>query len=221
MEVGKKETTSNYGKEMKSRKNILSILVLTLALLLGLSRLNNAQVAPAANTTNVSGKVVSLKGPELIVATPNGDVKVTVGDKTVIRAEVPIKFSEITSGMYLGTTASKQPDGTFLASEVHVFSEDQRGTGEGHYPLGNATMTNANVERVEEVMVRDVNGRLMKLKHKDGEVNVLVPPNIPINKRVVGDRSLVKTGSEVSVTAVKEADGSLAARQITVRAPKP
>jgi hypothetical protein len=37
---------------------------------------------------------------------------------------------------------------------------------------------------------------------------------------VPGDRSLVKPGSEVSVTAAKEADGSLSARQITVRAPK-
>jgi hypothetical protein len=82
-------------------------------------------------------------------------------------------------------------------------------------------MTNANVERVEDVTVRDIKGRLINLKYKDGEVNVLVPPDIPIIKRVPGDRSLIKPGSEVSVTAVKEADGSLSARQITVRAPKP
>jgi len=195
-------------------------LVLALFLLLGFTRLANAQVAPTANPTNVSGKVVSFKGPELIVASPNGDVKVTVGDKTVIRTEVPIKFSEITPGMYLGTTATKQPDGTFLASEVHVFSEDQRGTGEGHRPLGSATMTNANVERVEDVTVRDVKGRLMNLKYKDGEVNVLVPPDILLVKRVLADRSVIKTGSEVSVTAAQEADGSLSARQITLRAPK-
>ena len=75
---------------------------------------------------------------------------------------------------------AKQPDGTFLASQINVFSEDQRGTGEGHRPLGNATMTNANVERVEDVMVRDVKGRMLKLKYKDGEVNVLVPPDIPL-----------------------------------------
>ena len=161
-----------------------------------------------------------LKGPELVVASPSGDAKVTVGEKTIIRAEVPIKFSEITSGMYVGATATKQPDGTFLASQINIFSEDQRGTGEGHRPLGNATMTNANVERVEDVMVRDVKGRQMMLKYKGGEVSVLVPPDIPINKRVVGDRTLIKTGSEVSVTATKDADGSLSARQITVRAPK-
>lgn len=206
---------------MKPRKNILSSLMLALSLIFGCAYLANAQVAPTANPTNVSGKVVSLKGPELIVASPNGDVKVTVGDKTIIRAEVPIKFSEITSGMYVGATATKQSDGTFLASQVNIFSEDQRGTGEGHRPQGSATMTNANIERVEDVTVRDVKGRMMNLKYKGGEVNVLVPPDIPINKRVVGDRSLIKTGSEVSITATKDPDGSLAARQITVRAPKP
>ena len=82
-------------------------------------------------------------------------------------------------------------------------------------------MTNANVERVDDVMVRDVKGRMLNLKYKDGEVKVLVPPDIPLAKRVVADRSVVKTGSEVSVNVTQEADGSLLARQITVRLPKP
>ena len=204
------------------KKSTLTLaIVVALGLGAGYAFPANAQAAPAGNPTNVSGKVVSLKGPELVVASPSGDAKVTVGEKTIIRAEVPIKFSEITSGMYVGATATKQPDGTFLASQINIFSEDQRGTGEGHRPLGSATMTNANVERIEEVTVRDVKGRMMNLKYKGGEVSVLVPPDIPINKRVVGDRTLIKTGSEVSITATQEADGSLTARQITVRAPKP
>ncbi|HEX9263947.1 MAG TPA: hypothetical protein VF977_06230 [Candidatus Binatia bacterium] len=125
--------------------------------------------------------------------------------------------------MYLGTTATKQADGSFLASEVHVFSEDQRGTGEGHRPLGSdpqsgATMTNANVEQVEDVTVKDIKGRLMSLKYKGGEVKVLVPPDIPIVKRVVGDRSLLLAGAEVSLQATRSADGVLSASQITVRA---
>ena len=210
---------------MKPRRKMLSSLVLALFLLLGFICVANAQAQSAPNPTNVSGKVVSLKGPELIVASPNGDVKVAIGDKTVVRGEVPIKFSDISAGMYVGATATKQPDGIFLASQVNVFSEDQRGTGEGHRPLGSgpdsgATMTNANVERVEDVAVRDIKARMMNLKYKGGEINVLVPPETPVVKRVVGDRSLIKTGSEVSVTATQEADGSLSARQVTVRAPK-
>ena len=205
---------------MKIYKNSLFGITLALLLIVPFAHYANAQSAPPADTTNVSGKVVSFKGPDLIVASPSGDVKVVVADTTIVRAEVPIKFSEITPNMYVAATATKQADGTFLASQINIFSEDQRGTGEGHRPLGAATITNANIERIEDVTVRDVKGRMINLRYKDGEINVIVPPDIPINKRVVGDRTLIKTASEVSVTATKAADGSLSARQITVRAPK-
>ena len=184
-----------------------------------IASLNAQTVSPTA----IRGTVGLLKDRDLIVATAAGDVRVIVTDKTIVRGEVSIKFSEITNGMYLGTTATKQADGNFLASEVHVFSEDQRGTGEGHRPLASApesgaTMTNANVEQVEDVTLKDVKGRLMTLKHKGGEVKVLVPPDIPVVKRVMGDRSLLKAGAEVSLQASRSADGTLSATQITVRA---
>jgi hypothetical protein len=171
----------------------------------------------------VRGHVASLSGQDMVVKGPSGDVKATLTDKTIIRAEVPIKLSEINSGMYLGTTATKQPDGTFLASEVHIFSEDQRGTGEGHRPLGTApqsgaTMTNANVEQVEDVQIKDIKGRMIDLKYKDGSVKVLVPPNIPLVKRVLSDRSALKNGVEVSLQGAPGSNGALAATQITIRA---
>lgn len=176
-----------------------------------------------AQTVTIRGKVSALKDQDLIVAIPTGEVKATLTDQTVVRAEQPIKFSEIVSGMYLGTTATKQADGNFLASEVHVFSEDQRGTGEGHRPLGSApqssaTMTNANVERVDDVTVQNIKGRLMTLKYKGGEVKVVVPPDVPVVKRIVTDRNALKSGSVITVQGTRTADGALAATQITIRA---
>ncbi len=214
---------------MNLRKDLIQIRVrsawsgLIFALLIMAGSELNAQGASAGAQTRIRGKVVSLNGSELVVATPNGDVKVMIREKTIIRGEVPIKFSQITSGMYLGTTATKQSDGNFLASEVHVFSEDQRGTGEGHRPLSSApqsgaTMTNGNVERVEDTAVQNIKGRLMTVKYKGGEVKVFVPPNIPIVKRVKGDRSLLKPGAELTIRATRGSDGSLTASQITVRA---
>jgi hypothetical protein len=173
--------------------------------------------------TRVTGAIALVKDQDLIIATSGGDVRVIVTDKTVVRSEVAIKLSEIVPGMYVGTTATKQADGNFLASEVHVFSEDQRGIAEGHRPLGStpesgATMTNANVERVEDVTIKDIKGRLMTLKYKEGEVKVVVPPDIPVVKRVLGDRTQLKAGAEVSLQANRIADGTLSATQITVRA---
>ena len=174
------------------------------------------------SATSLNGKVTSLTGQELVVETSSGPAAVKFNDKTVIRGELPIKFSDITSGMYVGATAAKQPDGTFRASRLHVFSEDQRGTGEGHRPLSSApgsglTMTNANVETVEDVAVQNVQGRLLLLKYKGGEIKVLVPSDTLVVKRVIADSKWLKPGAELSVTANRE-DGALTATQITVRA---
>jgi hypothetical protein len=193
-----------------------------LVFVVGNSRLQ-AQTGSAGNPVNIRGKVTGLKGQELLVAAPSGEVRVTVPDKAVIRQEMAIKLSDIAPGMYLGTTAEKQPDGTFRASEVHVFSEDQRGTGEGHKPMPagpNVTMTNGNVEKVEDLPVKDVKGRVMSVKYKDGEVKIFVPPDVPLIKRVVVNRDALKSGAEVSVTAAPSAGGSLTATQITIRAGK-
>jgi len=180
-----------------------------------------AQVSSPGSTIAVRGKITDARSQELIVAASSGVISVKVPDTTIVRGETTIKFSDITPGMYLGTTAEKQSDGTFLASEVHVFSEDQRGTGEGHRPsssVANSTMTNANVEKVEDVAVQEVKGRLISLTYKGGAVKVFVPPNIPIVKRVLGDRAMLKPGAEVSIQSTRAADGSLTASQITVRA---
>jgi hypothetical protein len=167
--------------------------------------------------------VASLKENELTVETRTGPGTVRLSARMVIQGEVPIKFSEITTGMYVGATATEQSDGTFRATRLHVFSEDQRGIGEGHRPLRSApgsglTMTNANVETVTNVRVGGVTGRMLTLKYKGGELKVLVPPDALVVKRVRGNRALLKKGVIVSVLASRAPDGSLTARQITVRA---
>jgi Domain of unknown function (DUF5666) len=202
-----------------------SAVIVGLCLIIGGSRLE-AQTGSRESTLAISGQIVSVKSEELTVETKSGPVAVKLADKTVIRGELPIKFSEIAPGMYVGATAGKQSDGTFRASRLHVFSEDQRGTGEGHKPLSSApqsglTMTNASVQHVEDVAVENVKGRMLTLKFREGEIKVFVPPNIPIVKRVIGDQSWLKPGAVVSVQGIQGADGSLSASQITVRASEP
>ncbi len=197
-------------------------LMAALCLLIGSARVE-AQTASGGIAVSVSGKLISAKGQDLTVETSNGAVDLKLQDNAIIRGEVPIQVSEITPGMYVGATAEKQPNGTFRMSRLHVFSEDQRGLGEGHKPLGStpqsgATMTNANVEGVEDVAVENVKGRLLTLKYKGGKIKFVVPPDIPVVRRVVGDSSLLKPGATVSTQAARSADGSLSVSQVTVRA---
>jgi hypothetical protein len=192
---------------------------------IGIAVLLTNSALQAQSRVSLTGKATSLKGQELTMETSSGPAAVKLNDKTVIRGELPIKFSDITPGMYVGATAAKQPDGTFRASRLHVFSEDQRGTGEGHGPLSSApgsglTMTNANVETVEDVAVQNVQGRLLLLKYKGGEIKVLVPADTLVVKRVIGDSAWLKSGAELSITANRADDGAMTATQITVRAGK-
>jgi len=200
------------------KRSRLGLLLAAVILFSGVSLLQ-AQVNPGDTPVRINGKVISFKNQELLVAASNGQVLVKVHDATQIRGEVAVKLSDITTGTYLGTSAVKQPDGTFRASEVHIFAENERGLSEGHRPQSSrpgSTMTNANVEKVEDVAVQDVKGRMLTLKYKGGEVNVFVPPNTPIIRRAPGDRQMLKPGSAVDVRATQSADGSMAASQIAV-----
>jgi hypothetical protein len=207
---------------MKNKQKTWMLSILGGVIIFGVSQLK-AQTGSRGSPVSIAGKLATVKGDQVTIETKTGLVAVNLSDKTIVRGEVSIKFSDITAGMYVGATATKQPDGTFRASRLHVFSEDQRGTGEGHRPLRSApqsglTMTNASVEAVEEVAVQEVKGRMVTLKYKGGEIKVLVPVDTVVVKRVVGDRASLKPGAEVSVNANRADDNSLSASQVTVRA---
>ena len=201
---------------MKSARLGLFLPVLTLCW--GISLLQ-AQVNPGGTPVRINGKVVSFKNQELLVAASNGQVAVKVPDAATIRVEVPVKIADIKPGMYVASSSQKQADGTFRASQINIFPEEQRGFSEGHRPQtsrpGNM-MTNANVEKIDEVAVSEVKGRMLTLKYKDGEIKVFVPPNTPIVRREVADRQMLKPGATVNISATQSPDGSIAASQITV-----
>lgn len=197
-------------------------LIIALALIASSAQVDT-RAGFAAESLTANGKISWMTGSTITVESNSGPVVVKLADKTIIRNEVPVKFSDITSGMYVGATAQKQADGTFRASRLHIFSEDQRGVGEGHRPLGTApqsgaTMTNANVESVDDVAVENVKGRLLTLKYKGGVIKLLVPENTPVIKRVVSDRKMLRPGTTISASGTRAEDGAIAASQITVRA---
>lgn len=178
-------------------------------------QLAQAPSATGGKTVTVHGKISSYAGQRLGVATTAGEVSVRLNEPLGVVGVEAAKAADITPGTYLGTTAEKRADGTLRALEVHIFAEAERGLSEGHKPhsrIPSATMTNASVDNV----VKKAEGPLMTLKYKGGEVKVLVPPDAPIVKRVPGDRGLLKPGAWVTIRAIRDADGSISASQVTV-----
>ena len=190
---------------------------LALAALIGQPSLAQAQ-APQGKPVTIRGKIVSVEKGALKVSTAAGDVMVKFPDNVRVGGVEAAKLSDIGAENYVGATSVKQPDGTLKALEVHIFPESSRGTGEGHRPWDlqpGSTMTNANVEKVEQLAVEKVQGQLLTLKYKDGEQKIFVPPGTPIVKNVAGDQSLLKPGAGVYIPALRGEDGSLTATRIT------
>jgi len=134
----------------------------------------------------------------------------------VALAQTPaVKPSDIKPGSFIGTAATTGTDGKLTATEVVVFPESARGTGEGHYAwdLGpNSSMTNANVDTV----VEGTSGRDLKLSYKGGNNVVTVPQNVPIVTFAPAARTDLTPGKKVFVVATPAAQGTFVAQRVVV-----
>jgi len=178
-----------------------------------------AAEAPQGKPVTIRGKIASVQGGTLKVTTKDGEVDVRLPQDVQIGGVAAAQLTDIKAGEFVGTAAVKQSDGSLKALEVHIFPESARGTREGHRPWDlqpGSTMTNANVEKVEQVAVQKVQGQMLTLKYKDGEQRVFVPPGTPIVKNVSADRSQLKAGAGVYIAAVRGADGTVTATRVAV-----
>ena len=205
---------------------------LTAALLLAF--IASAQAQPS--TQRIRGDVAAVRDKDLDIKTNTGQVvTVRMTDKLRVSARSAADLGQLAPGVFIGTTAVAQPDGTLKASEVHVFPESMRGTGEGHRPMDSepgSTMTNATVTSVApaaaaaprstmtNATVASVaaagSARRLTLKYKDGEQTVIVGRDVPVVMVEAGDPSMLVPGAHVVVTAAKRLDGTLTTDRISV-----
>ncbi len=168
-------------------------------------------------TQRVRGEIVALEGLDLRVKARTGEtLAIKLADNYVVTAVVRIDGSAIKPGTFVGAASMPQADGAETAIEVLVFPDSMRGSNEGHYPWDlkpGSMMTNATVA---DPLVESVGGRRMRLKYKDGERTVIVPPDAPIVTFEPGDRAMVAPGAHVIITATRHADGTLTAGRVAV-----
>ncbi|WP_118183575.1 hypothetical protein [Paraburkholderia phosphatilytica] len=185
------------------------------ALLLAASSVAFAQT-PAAKPERIRGEVVSLDGNTLKVHRRSGDtVDIALAPNATISAVKALQLSDVKQGEFIGTAATTGADGKLTATEVVVFPEAARGTGEGHYAwdLGpNSSMTNANVDSI----VQGTSGRDLKLSYKGGNNTVTVPANVPIVTFIPAARSDLVAGKKVFVVATHPTQGTFEGQRVVV-----
>jgi hypothetical protein len=172
--------------------------------------------APANPPVRVRGTVEKLDGQMLTVKSRTGEsVKIKLADNYIVVGIAKAGIDDITNGKFIGTTSVGERDGALVALEVHIFPENMRGTGEGHYDWDlrpSSKMTNANVANVTS-MGKD---RVMTVQYKGGEKKVLVPADAAVVAFTPAERSEIKPGAQVFVNAQRQPDGSLAAPRVNV-----
>jgi hypothetical protein len=171
-------------------------------------------LAQEGTPTRIRGTIEKLDGQTLVVKSREGQqLSVMLSNDLKVSAVNKAQLSDIKQGDFIGTAAVPGTDGKLHAQEVLIFPEALRGTGEGYRPWDltpDSTMTNATVAEVAE----GAQGRLLKLKYKDGEKQIDVPMEAPVVTLAPGDASLLQPGTAVFIPAMKAADGTLAASRV-------
>src|SRR5450432_3711543 len=89
------------------------------------------QAQPAPPISGVLGKIQSLTGSSLDVATASGVVHVTIKQPLATYKQVPSDLSHVTHDSYVGVPSVQQADGTELGKQVIIFPKELRGAAEG------------------------------------------------------------------------------------------
>ncbi len=188
-----------------------------------------AQTPPS----RVRGDIVSVSAGGFQLKADSGQtLSVRFADRYSISARSHSDRTKITPGVFLGATTIPGPDGSLVATEVHIFPETMRGTGEGHRPMDPAAGTTMTDATVASVVPSPSSGRTMTnatvaavagdqeprmtLKYKGGEKVVSIPKDTPIVMVEAGDASLLVPGAHVIVSGTRQNDGSLLAERVTV-----
>jgi hypothetical protein len=176
-----------------------------------------AQQAAAPQTIRLRGTIEKLDGRAVLVKSSTGEeLTLKLADKVLVVAIVKASPADIKPGLFIGSGAMPQPDGSQKALEVHIYAESMRGTAEGHRPWDgapNSTMTNGTVG----ASVSGVDGPVVTVRYKDGEKKIIVGPNVPIVRYEIADIPVIRAGAAFTAVATgKAADGSFEVSRINV-----
>jgi hypothetical protein len=172
--------------------------------------------APANPPVRIRGTVEKIDGQMVTVKAGSGQsMTVKMADNFTVMGIAKAGIADVASGKFIGTTTVGERDGALVALEIHIFPENMRGTGEGHYDWDlrpQSKMTNANVANV----VAMGKERVLTVQYKGGEKKVVVPESAVVVSFTPAERSELKAGASVFMVSQRQPDGSLTAARVNV-----
>jgi hypothetical protein len=158
--------------------------------------------AQAQEPYRVRGTLKSVTADQLVITSREGEVMgFPLSPDLGVFVVTPATIDDVKQGQFVGLTTVTSGDRQ-VALEAHLFADDLRGLGEGHYPWDLVQkpnmMTNATVAEIKDVGA----DRELKVSYKEGKSKtegtqtIYLPPSVPIVHMAKADRSLLAPGKD-------------------------
>jgi hypothetical protein len=189
--------------------------------------------AGPTDITPIRGTLSSVSDSAITVSTAAGDVRVMVVPPLHVFSRVPAKLASVTPSTFVGVTSVAQPDGSQKATEIHIFPEELRGTGEGSYLMTQqpgsdsshrSTMTNGTVSaapksgeapRMTNGTIASQNAGTLTVNYRGGTQTIAIPPAVSVTA-IAPVSTKLTPGTKVVVLGMKQPDGTMKASSLIV-----
>jgi len=169
--------------------------------------------APQGTPTNVRGKIAKVSGQILTVKMAGGALAViNLAPTTTVKALQRKKLSDIKDGDYIASTSMPGKDGKLHAIEIHWLPAAAPELQVPYDLRMGSIMTNAHIQGMAKVK----DGTDLAVTYKGSTADIVVGPKTVIVAPVDATVSDMKVGKAVFVRAIKAADGTLSANNVTV-----
>lgn len=166
--------------------------------------------ADAQDLHRVRGALAVVVLPHLTVDSRDGArVETTLTDDTGVFVVTPGKRGDIQKDQFVGITSIGAVGDRRVALEVHIFADDLRGLGEGHYPWDLSSeptmMTNAAIAKIDSVddgpmltvtYSEEASSVGESKKTTQGQQQITIPEDIPVVHFAKADSAMLTPGRE-------------------------
>lgn len=176
----------------------------------------------------VRGTIAFAGDTALDVTSPTGAQHIGIVAPLRVYTSAPSDLAHVTPNSFVGITSIQQSDGSQRATEIHIFPEELRGTGEGSRLMaetaagGRSTMTNGAVSpsrmtngsvgagsRMTNGAVGNTgNGTTFTVRYQGGEQTIQIPPGVTVTA-IAPTQSKPAAGVDVVVLAHRDSTGRL------------
>ncbi|HEY2025531.1 MAG TPA: hypothetical protein VGG78_00895 [Gemmatimonadaceae bacterium] len=180
----------------------------------------DTSASSTALMTPVRGTIAAVTDTALTITTATGPQQIHIVAPLRVYTRTTSDLAHVTPNAFVGITSVKQPNGSERATEIHIFPEELRGTGEGSRMMDQAAgsrMTNGAVSPSSRMTNGSVSstggGTTYTVQYQGGTQTIEIPAGVTVTS-IVPAQTKLAAGANVIVLASTGPDGRLSASTV-------